>query len=174
VEGAEKGEGIAGNQIVYDSFNDGGARYGKGAPANGGGGGNGHNAGGGGGANAGDIASWKNGIGNPDVSNGNFITAWALDTSYSVITSASGGGRGGYTSLSNNLNELTSGPNNALWGGDQRSDNGGLGGRPLDYSTGKLFLGGGGGAQKKKPVDRDKQRKMRKAAKQARKKNRKR
>ena len=32
------------------------------------------------------------------------------------------------------------------WGGDNHKNRGGLGGRPLDYSTGKIFLGGGGGA----------------------------
>jgi uncharacterized repeat protein (TIGR01451 family) len=45
-DGAEKGEGIAGSQTIYDGL---GGRYNRGAPANGGGGGNAHNAGGGGG-----------------------------------------------------------------------------------------------------------------------------
>jgi len=147
LEGAEKGEGIAGDQVVYDSFNNGGARYCRGAAANAGGGGNAHNAGGGGGANAGDINAWNNGIGNPDISNPNHINAWALDTSFTpTILTSSGGGRGGYSILRNNRNELTTGPNNTLWGGDDRRDNGGLGGRPLDYSTGKIFFGGAGGA----------------------------
>ncbi|MCB0400968.1 MAG: PKD domain-containing protein [Flavobacteriales bacterium] len=149
LEGAQKGEGIAGDQAFYTTMNDGGAAQCRGAAANAGGGGNSHNAGGGGGGNAGDINSWNNGIGNPDVSAANYITAWTLDPSYAptpTTVSSSGGGRGGYSILKNDQNELTMGPNNVAWGGDQRRDNGGLGGRPLDYSTGKIFLGGGGGA----------------------------
>jgi gliding motility-associated-like protein len=47
---------------------------------------------------------------------------------------------------SSNQNAITVAPGNSAWGGDWRMQRGGLGGRPLDYSTGKIFLGGGGGA----------------------------
>ncbi|MGE0562735.1 MAG: gliding motility-associated C-terminal domain-containing protein [Flavobacteriales bacterium] len=150
IEGAEKGEGIAGDQAFYSSNLSG--RYCRGAAANGGGGGNAHNSGGGGGANAGDVSLWNKGVGNPDVSSANFITAWTLDTNLMSINSdptlitSSGGGRGGYSHCSNNRNELAVAPNDATWGGDLRRDNGGLGGRPLDYSTDKIFIGGAGGA----------------------------
>lgn len=150
LEGAEKGEGIAGSQADYDSkFN---GRYGRGAAANAGGGGNGHNSGGAGGANGGNINIWNKGLGNPDVSTANYITAWGLDTGIISINPnptlvvSSGGGRGGYSHCSSNQNELTLAPNNTNWGGDYRRDNGGLGGRPLDYSTNKIFMAGAGGA----------------------------
>jgi len=145
-EGAEKGEGIAGDQSIYATFNAGGAGYCRGAAANAGGGGNAHNAGGGGGANAGNINNWNDGVGNPDISNANYITAWNLEPVLSSTTTSSGGGRGGYSILRNNRNELTEAPGNTNWGGDNRRIAGGLGGRPLDYSTGKIFMGGGGGA----------------------------
>ena len=145
-EGAEKGEGIAGDQSIYATFNAGGAGYCRGAAANAGGGGNAHNAGGGGGANAGNINNWNDGVGNPDISNANYITAWNLEPVLSSTTTSSGGGRGGYSILRNNRNELTEAPGNTNWGGDNRRIVGGLGGRPLDYSTGKIFMGGGGGA----------------------------
>ncbi len=63
LNGAEKGEGIAGFQTEYDALN---GRYGRGAPANGGGGGNEHNAGGGGVAN-GNNAFAYNDLGNPSL-----------------------------------------------------------------------------------------------------------
>ena len=54
---------------------------------------------------------------------------------------SAGGGRGGYSFSSANLNALTVGPSNASWGGDYRNSVAtGLGGRPLDYSTGRLFF----------------------------------
>lgn len=149
-EGAEKGEGIAGDQPYYDANFKG--RYTRGASANAGGGGNGHNAGGGGGGNGGNINIWNKGLGNPNVSSANFITAWGLDTGITSINSnptlvvSSGGGRGGYSHCANDRNELTVAPNNTNWGGDNRRDVGGLGGRPLDYSTGKIFMAGAGGA----------------------------
>lgn len=148
-EGAEKGEGIGGSQTDYDALS---GRYCRGAAANGGGGGNGHNSGGAGGANAGDLALWNKGIGNPDVSTANFITAWTRDTNITLLNAdptlitSSGGGRGGYSHCSSNQNAINIGPNSGSWSGDQRRDNGGLGGRPLDYSTGKIFMGGAGGA----------------------------
>lgn len=145
--GAEKGEGIAGYQADYDAL---GGRYCRGAPANGGGGANTHNHGGGGGANAGDTTLWT-GTGNPDNSIANYVTAWNLEGAGFATSTSTGGGRGGYSFSSSNQNELTLGPwntngNSGAWGGDLRRFWGGLGGRPLDYSTGRIFMGGGGGA----------------------------
>ncbi|MBI4929487.1 MAG: gliding motility-associated C-terminal domain-containing protein [Bacteroidetes bacterium] len=144
--GAEKGEGIVGYQSDYNIY---GGKYGKGAPANGGGGGNDHDCGGGGGANAGDTSLW-NGHGNPDNSGPNWNLAWNLQYAGFSAQTSSGGGQGGYGFNGNcgscNQNATTTGPNNASWGGDSRRSWGGCGGRPLDYSTGKLFLGGGGGS----------------------------
>ena len=140
--GAEKGEGIAGNVIDYDIM---GGRYCKGAPANGGGGGNGHNGGGGGGANAGNISTYT-GNGIADISNASWASAWNLEFAGFATAVSSGGGRGGYTFSSSNQNALSVGPGNSAWGGDFRRENGGRGGKPLDYSTGKIFMGGGGGA----------------------------
>ena len=140
-EGGEKGEGIAGDQVFYSSSLAG--RYGRGAPANGGGGGCAHNAGGAGGANAGDITNWNVGTGVPDP-NPAFNAAWALETPSIAGVISAGGGRGGYSHTGGDANELTLAP--GLWSGDGRRQVGGLGGRPLDYSLGKIFLGGGGGA----------------------------
>lgn len=142
--GVYKGESIAGDTTLYASLFSG--KFGKGAVANGGGGGNAVNAGGGGGANAGDTSLW-NGKGNPDVSNPSWITAWNLESSGFASNVSSGGGRGGYTYSNSNKDPLVYGPNDYTnWGGDGRSNNGGLGGRPLDYASGRVFLGGGGGA----------------------------
>jgi gliding motility-associated-like protein len=148
-EGSEKGEGIFGYQADYDII---GGRYCRGAAGNAGGGGDAHNSGGGGGANAG-TGVWD-GEGNPDVSGGaGWIAAWNLEAIPTFATHvSSGGGRGGYSFSSANRNATLEGPKafqaagSNLWGGDFRINNGGWGGRPLDYSTGKLFLGGGGGA----------------------------
>ncbi|PSM31352.1 NEW3 domain-containing protein [Haliangium sp. UPWRP_2] len=145
--GGEKGEGIGGYSADYDAS---GGRYGRGAPGNGGGGGNAHNAGGGGGANASNGQPWGTGQGVMDGA-AMGAAAWLLDPAYiannNKLTTDGGGGRGGYTFGSNNLNALTVGPNQSTWGGDSRSDVGGLGGRPLDPGvTQRLFLGGGGGA----------------------------
>ena len=144
--GAEKGESIAGSQATYDGLN---GRYGRGAPANGGGGGNGHNAGGGGGANGNNGNAWSGqGVMSGTVTG---ATAWALDPGYvangNARTNSSGGGRGGYTYSSANLDALTVAPGTTTWGGDFRRELGGLGGRPLDNDTAtRLFFGGGGGA----------------------------
>ena len=140
-DGGEKGESIAGYKAEYDAF---GGRFSRGAPANAGGGGNAHNAGGGGGANAGVIVNY-NGNGNPDT-DPTWINAWNLEYNGFATSTSSGGGRGGYTFSMNNEDALTVGPGNPLWGGDERNNVGGKGGRPLDYSTGRLFLGGGGGS----------------------------
>ncbi len=143
-DGAEKGESIAGFGAEYTN-----GAYNRGAPANGGGGGNGHNAGGGGGANGMNGTPW----------NGQGImctacpgtAAWLLDpyviANGNVLTTSSGGGRGGYSYASGNQNALTTGPGNTNWGGDNRDPNGGLGGRPLTIAPqSRIFFGGGGGA----------------------------
>lgn len=141
--GASKGEGIAGNGSDYNQY---GGSVCMGAPANGGGGGDSWNAGGGGGANGGYIPGWINGYGIPDTSNPGYITAWKQEYSWMPHFIGAGGGRGGYTWSSSVLDPLVYGPGNASWGGDSRRSVGGRGGRPLDYTTGRLFLGGGGGA----------------------------
>ncbi|MBP6335716.1 MAG: T9SS type A sorting domain-containing protein [Bacteroidia bacterium] len=139
-DGGEKGEGIGGYQSGYSN-----GRYGRGAPANGGGGGNSHNAGGGGGANGGSTSGWD-GFGNPHNLNSNWTTAWNLESSGFASHTSSGGGRGGYAWSNSSQNPITTGPGNASWSGDNRSNVGGFGGRPLSYTSGKMFLGGGGGA----------------------------
>ncbi len=141
-EGEDKGESIAGYETKYDPL--GGHRC-SGAPANGGGGGRCHNAGGGGGSNAGIILNW-NGKGNADNSVPSYITAWNLEAAGFATHTSSGGGRGGYTFAANVKDPTVVGPINAAWGGDARRPSGGLGGRPLDYTTGRIFFGGGGGA----------------------------
>lgn len=147
-EGSEKGEGIMGYQADYNVI---GGRYCRGAAGNAGGGGDAHNAGGGGGANSGSLVGWD-GLGIPDNTGAGWSTAWDLEGgSFSTHTSP-GGGRGGYSFSASNQNALTLAPKpfqgagSNAWGGDYRENNGGWGGRPLDYSTGRLFLGGGGGA----------------------------
>ncbi|MBK9927935.1 MAG: DUF11 domain-containing protein [Anaerolineales bacterium] len=152
--GAQKGESIAGFTADYDAL--GGAfpgGYGRGAPANGGGGGNAHNAGGGGGANGYNGIAW-NGQGNPNNSVAGWVTAWGFDPTLTSATTSSGGGRGGYTYSAANLNATTAAgaPGLVGWGGDNRQERGGLGGRPLiglpvgaDTSN-HIFFGGGGGA----------------------------
>jgi gliding motility-associated-like protein len=140
-EGGVKGESAFGYDADYNAV---GGKYCYGAIANGGGGGNSHNAGGGGGGNGGNIANWVDGVGVP---NSTYNAAWALESPSIAGNVRSGGGRGGYTYSANNHNPLANGPNNyGLWAGDGRRPVGGLGGRPLDYSTGRLFLGGGGGS----------------------------
>ena len=150
-EGAEKGEGIFGYQADYDVM---AGRYCRGVAGNGGGGGDMHNAGGGGGSNAGSLVGWD-GKGNPDnTSVLTWNTAWNLEGfGMSSSHTSPGGGRGGYSFSSQNRNALTEGPKpfqsgaaTNLWMGDYRENNGGWGGRPLDYTTGRLFIGGGGGA----------------------------
>lgn len=150
--GAEKGEGIAGSQADYDviwtpSGASGAGRYGRGAPANGGGGGLANNSGGGGGANGGFIPGGWNGYGIVDHGPANaYDQYWNLEASPSRANIVStGGGRGGYKFSSANQN-VTLAPGNSAWSGDYRRNLCGFGGRPLDYSTGKIFMGGGGGA----------------------------
>jgi uncharacterized repeat protein (TIGR01451 family) len=145
-DGGIKGESIAGSATDYDGLT---GRYGRGAPANGGGGGNSHNAAGGGGANVG-TGTWL-GSGNPNRGTGNaYDNAWNLEpapagfASFAASTSP-GGGRGGYTFSSTNQDALTVGPGNTAWGGNNRQNVGGLGGRPLDV-TNRIFFGGGGGS----------------------------
>ncbi|MBA3705417.1 MAG: hypothetical protein H0W84_05815, partial [Bacteroidetes bacterium] len=141
-DGGEKGEGIAGYENDYDAI---GGRYCRGAAANGGGGGTAHNSGGGGGANTGSITVWT-GNGTPDISNPAWISGWNLESPGFANSFSSGGGRGGYSFSANEQDALTVAPGNGSWGGDMRRIVGGLGGRPLAYNTGRLFLGGGGGA----------------------------
>lgn len=143
-DGAEKGESIAGFGAEYGT-----GAYNRGAPANGGGGGNGHNAGGGGGANGLNGTPW-NGQGIMCTSCPG-TAAWLLDpyviANGNVLTTSSGGGRGGYSYGSSNQNALTTAPSNTNWGGDNRDPNGGLGGRPLVINPQtRIFFGGGGGA----------------------------
>jgi hypothetical protein len=145
--GAEKGEGIAGYGAEYTN-----GQYGRGAPANAGGGGDSHNAGGGGGANARNGVAWTGqGVMLASVAG---AAAWDRDpgainnpVAPNTLTSSEGGGRGGYSYSNAVLNPLTSGPDLAGWGGDDRREVGGLGGHPLDNDpTSRLFMGGGGGA----------------------------
>jgi large repetitive protein len=142
IEGGEKGESIAGYQGTLPL----GAMYGRGAPANGGGGGNQHNAGGGGGANGDNGNIWA-GQGIPSLATAAWATAWNLDGTLTSTTNNSGGGRGGYTYGASNQNALTVAPGNTAWGGDNRRQVGGLGGRPLAFNRANaVFFGGGGGA----------------------------
>ncbi|MES2593423.1 MAG: gliding motility-associated C-terminal domain-containing protein [Bacteroidota bacterium] len=138
---ANKGEGIAGYDIDYITY---GGKYCRGAAANAGGGGNVWNSGGGGGANAGSIGSWT-GQGNPDISNSGWTSAWNLESPGFASSTSSGGGRGGYSFSGSNEDATVDPPNSLVWGGYARVNVGGLGGRPLDYSTGRIFMGGGGG-----------------------------
>ncbi len=118
--------------------------------ANGGGGGDAMNCGGGGGSNGGSVSLW-NGMGNPDAT---YTAIWNFESTTPANgtvrpTSSSGGGRGGYAFSANSTSTAdptANGPTNSIWGGDNRHNDGGWGGTPLDYSTGKIFLGGGGGA----------------------------
>lgn len=145
---AGKGESIAGNVTDYAAL---GGANGRGAPANGGGGGNGHNAGGGGGSNAGiaGVLTGYNGTGvKPNQTTPtNWNAAWSLESANFHLNISPGGGRGGYTYSASNQDAITLGPGNSAWGGDERDNVGGFGGRPLDNnSNSRLFFGGGGGA----------------------------
>ncbi len=135
--GGEKGESIAGYQSEYDIY---GGEFGRAAPANGGGAGNAHNAGGAGGANASSGVAWT-GFGVTSSS-----PAWNLEQPGLSNTRSSGGGKGGYCFSQNDENALTTPPGDGAWGGHLRNAYGGTGGRPLDYSTGRIFFGGAGGA----------------------------
>ena len=140
-EGAEKGEGIAGYQAGYDVY---GGRYARAAAANAGGGGNAHNGGGGGGANAAPSLNWT-GIGVPSLLVPGWAAAWELEYAGLSTLQSPGGGKGGYCLSITNQDALTTAPGNSLWQGHNRLPYGGFGGRPLNYSTGKIFAGGGGG-----------------------------
>lgn len=172
--GGGKGESIAGSETRYNAID---GAYGRGAPANGGGGGNGHNGGGGGGGNGGfDESSsaiqggWvfdepslslpdKHGCGVPNRSTTDYLNAFNLESNSNATSvpdgagnNCRGGGRGGYTwSDSLTPNPTTTGPGNSAWGGNNRRQVGGLGGRPLDRTPGtetipRFYFGGGGGA----------------------------
>lgn len=139
-EGGQKGESVAGTWADYIALF--GGAYAKGAPANGGGGGNSHNTAGGGGANAGGLTNWTGyGVANPA-----YATAFNLEFPGRAAIISPGGGRGGYGFSSNNVSPNTNAPGASAWGGANRPKHGGHGGRCLDYSTGKIFMGGGGGA----------------------------
>lgn len=138
---ANKGEGIAGYDNDYNLY---GGKYCRGAAANAGGGGNVWNSGGGGGANGGSVAAWT-GQGKPDTSTAGWSTAWNLESPGFATSTSSGGGRGGYSFSGSDQDATVDPPDNLIWGGYARVNIGGLGGRPLDYSTGRIFMGGGGG-----------------------------
>ncbi len=158
---------LADNNETGSYGSAGSGAFNRGALANGGGGGNSHNAGGGGGANGGSPAAW-NGGGNPVAG---FAAAWALDDNSAdandlpTVTSAStssGGGRGGYTFgnvdrdaalVAPGCTTFNPGCNGGQnWGGNNRLNRGGLGGRPLNRrplvadSVDRLYFGGGGGS----------------------------
>jgi len=142
--GGDKGEGIGGFGNFYNNY---GGRYGRGAAANGGGGGGAHNSGGGGGSNAG-IGTW-NGLGNPDKGPGNiYVPAWEIENTNFSNNVSTGGGRGGYAFSMYDYDALTTPPGVMLWGGNSRTNNGGLGGKPLSngINSERVFMGGGGGA----------------------------
>jgi len=141
-DAGEKGEGIAGYQSTYNIY---GGMYGRGAAADAGGGGDAWNTSGGGGGNGGNIAGY-NGNGNPDTTTRNWDSAWNLEYVGFNKNVSSGGGRGGYGVGNSGVNPRKKGPGDPAWGYWLRLNTGGKGGRPLDYSTGRLFLGGGGGA----------------------------
>lgn len=138
-QGAYKGESIAGDTGVYRQFS---SVFGRGALANGGGGGTSHNSGGGGGANGGNTATY-NGYGNPAAA---YTAAWNNESAGFSANTSSGGGKGGYTFSNSSQNVSTRALGATQWGGDYHRNMGGMGGRPLNYSTGRLFIGGGGGA----------------------------
>ncbi len=142
-DGAEKGESIYGFRAEYNITKSG--FYCRGAIANGGGGGNATNCGGGGGSNAGDTSLWT-GYGVPSLDVPNWANAWNLELPGLATSTSSGGGKGGYSYSGENMNALTVPPGDLSWGGQNRFPYGGFGGRPLDYTTGRLFFGGGGGA----------------------------
>ncbi|MGF1571720.1 MAG: hypothetical protein ACFCU1_01465 [Sumerlaeia bacterium] len=136
--GANKGESIV--------LSPGTGNFQRGAIAQSGGGGNTNNAGGGGGANGTNGNTWTG----QGVMAG-FPTAWALDPGFiangNTLTTSSGGGRGGYTTSANAENPSLIAPGNALWGGNNRRELGGLGGRPMPNNPeDRVFLGGAGGA----------------------------
>lgn len=142
IEGSEKGEGIGGFYAEYDALF---SRYCKGAVANGGGGGNFHNAGGGGGANVGIGTYYGYGVANLGPGNA-YVPAWNLDATIDHTQPSAGGGRGGYSHATANLNPLTNAPNNTNWSGESRKYTFGFGGHALTYNADKIFMGGGGGA----------------------------
>jgi gliding motility-associated-like protein len=142
-DGAEKGEGIGSDRLNNALGIDSLGKQCKGAPANGGGGGNANNCGGGGGANGGNINGWY-GYG---ITNTTFSSIFNLEWPTRSSLVSSGGGKGGYGTATTTTPSINSvGPNTTAWGTFKRPSYGGFGGRPLDYSTGKIFLGGGGGA----------------------------
>ena len=173
-QGAQKGESILGFATEYDAANGqygrgapaNGGGGGDAHNASGGGGANGNNGGawnGQGNPNT-STATWNCAWDLDDgTDNGTTNNSTCSPSSQGVIpayfTGGAGGGRGGYTYGANNQNALICGPNNigsfnnacrnsgvTGWGGDNRRQVGGLGGRPLSNNpTSSLFFGGGGG-----------------------------
>lgn len=140
--GGVKGEGIAGFGNELNIF---GGAHGRGAPANGGGAGNSHNGGGAGGGNASNASVSWTGKGVPSLANASWATAWNIEQAGLAGSRSAGGGRGGYCWSSYNGNALTQPPGDVVWGGHNRQNYGGSGGRNLDYSGDRIFFGGGGG-----------------------------
>ncbi|MDP1746527.1 MAG: PKD domain-containing protein, partial [Bacteroidota bacterium] len=85
------------------------------------------------------------GQGKPDTSTAGWSLAWNLESPGFATSTSSGGGRGGYSFSGSDQNALVDPPDDLIWGGYARVNVGGLGGRPLDYTTGRIFMGGGGG-----------------------------
>lgn len=144
-DGGNKGESVAGGPETYTLT----GAFGRGAPANGGGGGNRVLGGGGGGANGGAVMGWTGQGVMPTGSMGE-QSAWSLDPSYvangSRNTSSPGGGRGGYSLSQQYADPRVTAPEDPIWGGDNRRERGGLGGRPVANDPKQsLFFGGGGG-----------------------------
>lgn len=142
LQGSEKGESIFGSQSYYNLEKN--SRYGYGSIANGGGGGGYHNAGGGGGSNVGNGAYYGYGVVDRGAGNA-YDPAWNLESPNLINQPSAGGGRGGYSGVSENLDPLTVGPHNNSWGPDYRRISGGVGGHPLAYDVNRIFMGGGGG-----------------------------
>ncbi len=143
-QGARKGEGIGGFTTEYDLVF---SRYGRGSPANGGGGGGIQNSGGGGGANVAANPATYTGKGVPSSTASSI--AWNLELAGFAGSTSPGGGRGGYSLSTVNVDATLTGPNNTAWSptaSDTRKVNGGLGGHPLAFDATRLFMGGGGGA----------------------------
>ncbi|MDW8478661.1 MAG: hypothetical protein RML12_00680 [Xanthomonadales bacterium] len=167
--GGHKGEGVGSlGAHVYQGqsfpFSNPGGNFDEAPAGNGGGGGGSHGAGGGGGAHVDIDLPWTPHAavaydprlpailfarqGNPDLAS----PAWALDPVSQVPNGFGhpGGGRGGYSAATADLDALSVGPSQAAWGGDWRRPKGGWGGHGIYWIgssySGVAFFGGGGGA----------------------------
>ncbi len=173
--GGHKGEGIAsGPPHLYDGqsfpFSNPGGNFDEAPVANAGGGGGSHGAGGGGGALVAyfDVPTYTLDPWPYDPRLDPIVfalqgdrfppnPAWArepMTTDFYWQEPHNGGGRGGYSHASVDLDARSVGPGNVAWGGDWRRKKGGWGGRAIfalppgsaGFFGGDLFLGGGGGA----------------------------